>query len=636
MLRAENVTVRYGAQTVVNGLSFELRAGQWLMLVGPNGAGKSTLIEAIAQGVPYTGRILLEGRDIRALKGAERARSVGFLAQKNAVSYAYSVEEVVSLGRYAHASGFLSARDDEGEACVERALEWTGLTALRRASVLTLSGGELQRTFLAQVFAQNPKLLILDEPANHLDLIYQKHIFSLIEAWLKQPGRAVISVVHDLSLAKKYGTHAVLMDRGRCAAQGKTAEVMTRERLEAVYGMDVYGWMRDLLGQWAYKTNKNRRGHAMKFLHLSDLHLGKQMNDVSLLADQEAVLLGQVVPIARRENVDAVLIAGDVYQRATPQAEAVALFDRFVSELAAMGRRVFIISGNHDSAQRISYFSALVRSAGVYVTEAFEGRMQSVTLSDEYGELTVWMLPFLRPQQVKRFLPEEKIVTYQDAMQAVLRQTPIDGKKRNILLCHQFITGAVKSDSEEHTVGGLDQIDAAVFDAFDYVALGHIHRPQRVRRETLRYAGSPLKYSFSEADYGKSVPVVDVREKGCIDVHIVPLSPMRDVRRVEGMMDELMRMPYSEDYVWVTVHDECVPPDARVTLSGVFPNIMKFSIVNSKTKTDLDVTAAQRMESKSVVELFADFYRLQNNDQPPSAAHMKEIEKTLRELEERP
>lgn len=135
----------------------------------------------------------------------------------------------------------------------------------------------------------------------------------------------------------------------------------------------------------------------MKFLHLSDLHLGKQMNDVSLLADQEAVLLGQVVPIARRENVDAVLIAGDVYQRATPQAEAVALFDRFVSELAAMGRRVFIISGNHDSAQRISYFSALVRSAGVYVTEVFEGRMQSVTLSDEYGELTVWMLPFLQP-----------------------------------------------------------------------------------------------------------------------------------------------------------------------------------------------------------------------------------------------
>ena len=251
MIEIRELVKTFDGFAALDGASLTVPQGAIYGLVGPNGAGKSTLIEAIAQGVPYTGRISLEGRDIRALKGAERARSVGFLAQKNAVSYAYSVEEVVSLGRYAHASGFLSARDDEGEACVERALEWTGLTALRRASVLTLSGGELQRTFLAQVFAQNPKLLILDEPANHLDLIYQKHIFSLIEAWLKQPGRAVISVVHDLSLAKKYGTHAVLMDRGRCAAQGKTAEVMTRERLEAVYGMDVYGWMRDLLGQWA-------------------------------------------------------------------------------------------------------------------------------------------------------------------------------------------------------------------------------------------------------------------------------------------------------------------------------------------------------------------------------------------------
>ena len=251
MLKAENVTVRYGARTVVQDLSFELKEGEWLMLVGPNGAGKSTLIEAIAGGVSYAGKITLAGRNIRAFRASELARRIGVLAQKNAVSYAYSVEEVVSLGRYAHASGFLASRDDDGGERVERALELTGLTELRRASVLTLSGGELQRTFLAQVFAQNPKLLILDEPANHLDLIYQKHIFSLIEAWLKQPGRAVISVVHDLSLAKKYGTHAVLMDRGRCAAQGKTDEVMTRERLEAVYGMDVYGWMRDLLGQWA-------------------------------------------------------------------------------------------------------------------------------------------------------------------------------------------------------------------------------------------------------------------------------------------------------------------------------------------------------------------------------------------------
>ncbi len=374
----------------------------------------------------------------------------------------------------------------------------------------------------------------------------------------------------------------------------------------------------------------------MKFLHLSDLHLGKQMNDVSLLEDQEAMLMHQIVPIAQKEHVDAVLIAGDIYQRSTPQAEAVALFDRFVSELAAMGKKVFVISGNHDSAQRISYFSALVKPSGVYMTEAFEGQMQSVTLSDAYGELVIWMLPFLRPQQVKRFLPEEKIVTYQDAMQAVLRQTPIDKKKRNILMCHQFITGAATSDSEDRSIGGLEQIDAALFDAFDYVALGHIHRPQKIRRQTLRYAGSPLKYSFSEADFDKSVPVIDMQEKGYIDVHTVALKPLHDVRRVEGMLDELMSMPYSEDYVWATVRDENVPPDARVMLTGVFPNMLKFSIVNSKTKTDVDVMATQSMENKSIVELFADFYRLQNNDQSPSAAHMKELEKVLRELEEKP
>ena len=251
MLKAENVTVRYGARTVVQDLSFELKEGEWLMLVGPNGAGKSTLIEAIAGGVPYAGKITLAGRNIRAFRASELARRIGVLAQKNAVSYAYSVEEVVSLGRYAHASGFLASRDDDGGERVERALELTGLTELRRASVLTLSGGELQRTFLAQVFAQNPQILILDEPANHLDLIYQKHIFSLIETWLRQPGRAVVSVVHDLSLARKYGTHAVLMHRGQCAAQGKIGDVMTAEKLQAVYEMDVYGWMREMLGQWA-------------------------------------------------------------------------------------------------------------------------------------------------------------------------------------------------------------------------------------------------------------------------------------------------------------------------------------------------------------------------------------------------
>ena len=250
MLQGDHVTVRYGEHTVVDNVSFQLQEGQWLMLAGPNGAGKSTLIEAIAQGVPYTGRIELAGKDIHALKPAQLAQRVGVLSQKNTVGYAYSVEEVVGLGRYAYQSGFLTGRRDEDSRQVERALEMTGLTDLRRASMLTLSGGEMQRVFLAQVFAQNPQILILDEPANHLDLNYQQQIFSLIQEWLKEPARAVLSVVHDLSLARRYGTHAVLLDHGTCVAQGNIGEVLTPENLNSVYDMDVSAWMRELLTQW--------------------------------------------------------------------------------------------------------------------------------------------------------------------------------------------------------------------------------------------------------------------------------------------------------------------------------------------------------------------------------------------------
>ena len=371
----------------------------------------------------------------------------------------------------------------------------------------------------------------------------------------------------------------------------------------------------------------------MRFLHIADLHLGKQMSDLSLLPDQEFILR-QIAAIAEREQAEAVLIAGDVYQRSSPQAEAMALFDAFVSRLVEMGKKVFVISGNHDSALRVSYFASLIKSSGVYVTEAFDGALQSVVLRDRDGEIVVWMLPFLRPSQVKRKLPQEKIVTYQDAVAAVLRQTPVDTGKRNILLCHQFITGCETSDSEERAVGGLDNIDASVFNDFDYVALGHIHKPQRVLRDTLRYAGSPLKYSFSEAGHSKSVTIVDVLEKGDIAVRTVPLHPLHDVRLIEGTLDALMNMPYSEDYLWVTVHDELPPPDARVTLSVNYPNMMKFSIANSRTKQDIDVLATRRMENKTIPELFSDFYRLQNNDQAPGEAHQKVLMEVLKGLEE--
>ena len=250
MLTVKDLSIRYGDFTAADRLSFSAEEGQWLMLVGPNGAGKSTVLNAIAQTVPYTGSVLLGGEDLRTMKPARRASALGILAQNHYVGYSFTVEEVVRLGRYCRTRGFLRGSRDGDEAAVAQALELTGLTEQRRQSVLTLSGGELQRTFLAQVLAQDPQVLLLDEPTNHLDLIYQKQIFSLIGTWLRQPGRAVISVVHDLSLARRYGTHAVLLQQGKAAAAGPLRDVMTPANLNRVYGMDVGGWMRSLLSEW--------------------------------------------------------------------------------------------------------------------------------------------------------------------------------------------------------------------------------------------------------------------------------------------------------------------------------------------------------------------------------------------------
>ena len=249
-LTVKDLNVRYGDYTVLDGVSFSLTQGQWLMVVGPNGAGKSTLLNAVSRGCRYTGEVCLDGQPVQRYKAKALARKLGVLAQNHAVSYAFTVEEVVALGRYAHREGPLGSVSEQDRAAVDSALEAAGLTGLRQNSVLTLSGGELQRTFLAQVFAQDPEVLLLDEPTNHLDLIYQKQVFELVSEWLKKPGRAVFSVVHDLSLAKRYGTHALLLNRGRVLAQGALETVMTPEALTEAYGMDVYAYMREMLGEW--------------------------------------------------------------------------------------------------------------------------------------------------------------------------------------------------------------------------------------------------------------------------------------------------------------------------------------------------------------------------------------------------
>ena len=250
MLKTEHLTVRYGDKTVLQDLSMEVREGEWWVVVGPNGAGKSTLAGALGKTVTCEGIITLAGKDIREISPQEYARKVGVLSQNHSAVYGFTVEEVVSLGRYARHTGFLRKGDPEGPEKIDAALAMTGLSEMRKRNMLTLSGGEQQRVFLAQVFIQDPEILILDEPANHLDLPFQQELFSLIGEWLETPGRAVVTVMHDLSLARKYGTHALLLDRGRCAGQGKASEVLTPEALQSVYGMDVYGWMKELLNTW--------------------------------------------------------------------------------------------------------------------------------------------------------------------------------------------------------------------------------------------------------------------------------------------------------------------------------------------------------------------------------------------------
>lgn len=255
MLRVNNLSIRYGDITIVDDISFHVEPGQWLMVVGPNGAGKTTIISAISQGIPYTGQILFEGKDIKKSKSREMARNLGVLTQNHYVGYGFTVEEVIRLGRYAHAPKLLSGGRDEGEAKVQAAIEKTGMTPYLGQSVLTLSGGELQRAFLAQLFAQDPRMLLLDEPTNHLDLIYQKQVFALVKDWLRETGGSVISVVHDLSLARVYGTHAILMRKGKIISSGEIGDVMTPENLNEVYSMDVYDWMRGLYGQWTESQN---------------------------------------------------------------------------------------------------------------------------------------------------------------------------------------------------------------------------------------------------------------------------------------------------------------------------------------------------------------------------------------------
>lgn len=371
----------------------------------------------------------------------------------------------------------------------------------------------------------------------------------------------------------------------------------------------------------------------MRFLHLSDLHLGKRVNEFSMLEDQ-AYILKEILNIIDEQKVEAVLIAGDVYDKVIPSAEAVRLLDDFLTRIAARELPVFLISGNHDSAERVAFGSRLMSSRQIYLSPVFESDVEPITISDRYGEINIYMLPFVKPSLVKRVYPEEEIITYQDAVNAAVQHMQIDTDKRNILLAHQFVTGAARCDSEELSVGGVDDVDASVFEGFDYVALGHLHGPQKIGKETVRYSGTPLKYSFSEASHKKAAVIVDVEEKGTVKIQQIPLVPKHDMREIRGTYMEVTALDFykdmnTEDYLHITLTDEEDIPDAIGKLRTIYPNIMKLSYDNLRTKAAVTVRGTAEVEEKSPMELLREFYELQNNQ--PMTDEQEEIARGMME-----
>ena len=376
----------------------------------------------------------------------------------------------------------------------------------------------------------------------------------------------------------------------------------------------------------------------MKLIHLSDLHLGKRLNEFSLGEDQEYIL-NQILQIVEAEQPDAVVIAGDVYDKAIPSVEAVSLFDEFLVRLAGLHIHIFVISGNHDSPERIAFGSRLLEETGIHLSPVYGGRVESVTLEDEFGPVDFYLLPFVKPIHVRRFFPEDPTDTYTQALSTAVGHMNLDEHRRNVLVTHQFVTGASRSDSEEISVGGADNVDSAVFDAFDYVALGHIHSPQHCGSEKIRYCGTPLKYSFSEAKDTKSVTVAELKEKGNLVIRTVPLKPLRELVELRGTFRELTDRHFYEnttwtrDYVRLTLTDEEDIPDAVGKLRLIYRNLMKLDYDNARTRSNAEIAGAPAQDSRSPLELFADFYELQNN-RPMTAEQLVFLEELIARTEE--
>ena len=374
----------------------------------------------------------------------------------------------------------------------------------------------------------------------------------------------------------------------------------------------------------------------MKLIHLSDLHLGKRVNDFPMLEDQ-AYILDRILEIIDAEQPEAVLIAGDVYDKTIPSSEAVALLDDFLVKLADRSLAVLLISGNHDSPERLAFANRLMEGRGVYIAPVYHGEVTPVTLEDVHGLVDFWLLPFLKPVHLRRFFPEEGVESYTDAMACAIRHMPLDPTRRNVLVTHQFVTGAERCESEEVSVGGADNVDASVFAPFDYVALGHLHGPQSIGEERVRYCGTPLKYSFSEVRHQKSVTVIELEEKGMLNLRAVPLTPKRDMVELRGGFAQISSPAFYEQvdrdaYVRVILTDENDIYGAMGQLRSIYPNLMRLDYYNPRTRSgtaELEEADVKR----NPLELFEEFYQQQNH-QPMSEEQRGYLAELLEALQE--
>lgn len=362
------------------------------------------------------------------------------------------------------------------------------------------------------------------------------------------------------------------------------------------------------------------RRKNMKLLHLADLHIGKIIYDQSLLEDQE-YMLKEIVKIAEKEKVDAVLISGDIYDRSVPPADAVDVLNEFLNKLIRILKiKVFMISGNHDSKERLNFGSKIFENDGLYIQTNYDGKIKCVELSDE---VNIYMLPFVKPVEVKQYFENETIDNYNEAIKLIINNEEIDENKVNILMAHQFVTAGSNSpetcESETINVGGVENIDSSNFDKFDYVALGHIHGPQRIGKDTIRYSGTMLKYSFSEANHNKSVVLINIKNDKSVEYQLIPLKPLRDMRVIKGPIEELLKEENykdtnTNDYIKAIVTNKEPIYDAIGQLRRVYPNTLSLEISNVKTSIqNVELENIEKLKQKDEFELFDDFYEFQNN-----------------------